>query len=144
MMIHLRIYDQRTVVSLSNESETKVAAKVFDSGSFDNCDDVVFSIGRGNTLDDYVSFTCEDLEAGVVMLRLRVAEKHNLDNYSECSIEVLVQDKLKPSLVYCPADVDIECGSDLSDLSKFGTPQFNDNCGLISNTKKKIIFLIVV
>jgi len=125
----IAICDQSTVVSLSSEATTYVNARVFDSGSYDNCGNVAFVATRTTTFDERVPFTCADADAGVIMVRLRVYEVGNPDSYSECMVEVTVQDKNSPRILTCPSDVTVDCDDLNDDLTAYGAPTFADNCG---------------
>lgn len=92
--------------------------------------------------DDEVNFCCEDIDEGVQLLLHVYAinpgpgpvdptrEQPGGDLYghfSECTVNVEVQDGLEPALA-CPHDTVIDCSTDYTDLSVFGNPMFSDNC----------------
>lgn len=125
----IAVCDQSTIVSLSSDDITKVQARAFDSGSFDNCANVDFLATRDGQFRDYVPFSCSDVDAGVIMVRLRVFEVGRPDTYAECVVEVTVQDEKPPVLLSCPTDVTVDCDDLSIDLSVYGAPTFGDNCG---------------
>jgi len=134
------ICDQHTVVSLTEDGDleqglTKVAAEVFDDGSYDNCSDITFSVRRMASCIDFdwttggagvdeipngivngndkgtvyrpmVPFACCDVGNGPVMVQLRVEDASG--NVNTCMVEVDVQDKLAPFLT-APPTVDVSC-----------------------------------
>ena len=134
-------------VPLNNSGMALVPAEGFDGGSLDNCNDVYFKarrmtppIGYGCTpegnpfyrFDDVVKFCCEDVDAGPIMVILRVYDTPPVpgpvnDDYLEghftdCMITVEVQDKIGPELEACPSDLTISCEFpfDPDNLSVFG------------------------
>lgn len=102
--------------------------------------------GYQEWFDDFVVFCCEDVESTNPMVIFRVYEFDpgsgpvnpareapggDLNGrYTECMVEVQVQDKIDPQIT-CPPNLTIDCTSDLSDLSTFGTPEVFDNCSYV-------------
>ena len=130
------ICEAHKVVGLSSLNENRVAARVFDNGSFDDCGIVKMEARRmdnscdtlGTVWDEYVRFCCNDVQAGEVMVAFRVLDKSG--NQSICMVSVEVQDKLVPDLT-CPPDMTIDCreGYDPDNLGlTFGFPQFTGIC----------------
>ena len=120
----IAVCDLHTVVTLSDAGTAKVYAETFDDGSHDNCQLGYFKVRRMDPNDctdtefrDYVEFCCEDVANNPIMVVLRVYDASG--NYSECMVEVTVQDKTPPVLV-CPPRITVSCEYDLSDLSVFG------------------------
>ena len=145
------VCDEHTVVSLTLGGPyglTKVPASVFDDGSYDACGPVTFRARRmdsclefdwtteGGGMDETpngiinsrdhgtvhrpkVPFACCDAGAGPIMVELEVTDASGNVNY--CMVEVIVQDKIKPTIT-CPSDITISCDYplNLDDLSDFG------------------------
>lgn len=141
----IAVCDAHTVVSLGSDGTAKVYASSLDDGSYDNCQISHFKAARMNpgwcpygVADDtyfrpYVEFCCEDIGYPVWVI-MRVFDKNG--NYNDCMVEVIVQDKLPPS-IHCPYDVTVYCDywfdhNDLYDpySHTFGYPEVHDNCGL--------------
>jgi hypothetical protein len=128
---------------------TLVSAAVFDDGSYDECGPVTFlarrmlscidfdwttdgpgydeipdgnidSADKGLGFYRYVPFACCDVNAGPIMIEMRVTDASG--NVNSCMVEVTVQDKLPP-VIECPNDITISCDFDfdINDLSIFGT-----------------------
>lgn len=106
-------------------------AEAFNAGSSDNCSAIDFEVSRdgGVTFSPTVTFTCDDLFDSVMVI-LRVFETVNPTSENFCMNTVVIQDKLPPVFTSCPENMVIDCGTDLSDLSVFGTPQVIDNCNV--------------
>ena len=92
------ICDEFTVVSLSNDGIGYAFAATFDDGSFDNCNDVVFSVRRpnggcngNNSYGDFIDFCCDDLGQDV-MVELKVTEDKPGGLSNTCLVTVHVQD----------------------------------------------------
>ncbi len=110
---------ENTVATIPNGSEfVRVPAASFDNGSWDNCGPVTFKVRRMNPdcypdLDkyvtapgyDYLDFYCCDVGAPLQVI-LRVIDQSG--NYSECMVNITIQDKSAPTLV-CPPDWGIYC-----------------------------------
>ncbi|MEL6833965.1 MAG: HYR domain-containing protein [Bacteroidota bacterium] len=95
--------------------------------------------------DDQVVFCCEDIAASPVTVTLRVYEVNPGDgpvdptrengngdlvgHYTDCESIVTVQDGTAPNFVQCPAPVTIQCTDEQEDLSIYGSPIVQDNCG---------------
>ncbi len=127
----IAICNEHTVVSLGDNPQgvTQVCAQVFDDGSFDNCGIVSYQVRRMDApsnagFSDCVEFSCADL-GGPVMVQFQVHDAAG--NYNECMVEVVLQDKVDPTLI-CPPDKTLECNADFLDLNVTGIAIGNDNC----------------
>ena len=94
--------------------------------------------------DDSAIFCCEEAGGPNVAVLLRVYEIDPgtgpvdptreqpggdlFGHFTECMVEVIVQDKLNPVFTNCPAPQTIGCTDDISDLSVFGIAHVTDNC----------------
>ena len=130
------ICDPDKVVALSTLNDNRIPASTFDRSSFDECGIDRMEARRMNMVCDglatewseYVSFCCEDVGVGDVMVAFRVVDKGG--NASVCMVRVEVQDKLIPDLT-CPPDMTIDCsqGFDPDNLAlTFGFPSFDGSC----------------
>ena len=133
-------------IPLNDMGMTLVPAEGFDGGSFDNCSDVYFKAKRMSApngydcyagdndtyaFDDVVKFCCEDVSNGPIMVIMRVydvpvvpgqvSDDYLAGHFTDCMIEVEVQDKVGPS-IECPSDITISCEYDFDpdNLSVFG------------------------
>jgi len=128
------VCDQFTFVGLDEFGEAHAGVETFDDGSWDNCSVHALEVIRmdGNPCGgplawgEKVYFCCEDV-GKVIQVRLRVWDSSG--NNNECMVNVEVQDNTPPALISCPSSRTIDCDSDLSDLSIYGTPVFEDICG---------------
>lgn len=112
-----------------------------------NGDDSSVIGGYQEWFDDRVFFCCNEAEGGDIQVIMRVYEidpgPGPIDpqreitggdlhrHYSECMVMVQIQDKIPPRFLTCPETVTIECKDEYSDLSIFGTPHVEDNCGYV-------------
>ncbi len=107
-----------------------------------NGDDDLTQDGIQEWFDDFVFFCCED--KGVDSLRVRMRtftvdpgrgavdptrmESGDLfGTFNECMVFVQLEDKVAPEIT-CPANDTVECTTDFSDLSIFGSPIINEGC----------------
>lgn len=162
------VCDDAVIVSIPSLGVGRAFAQTFDEGSLDNCapavylkvrrvdigacngqsgDDSQTIIGFQEWFDDDVYFCCDDVNAGQVVVQLRVYEINPgpgpvdptreipggdlFGRYSECTVLVTAQDQLPPMFVDCPENETISCTTDYSDLSIFGSPSVIENCGLV-------------
>lgn len=117
-----------TVISLNSTGVVQVPARSFDEGSYDNCDDVGFLVSRdGVNFLPTATFDCNDIGQDSIMVVLRVYELTRPDVYDHCMVWARVQDKLAP-VVLCPPNQTVDCGTDFSDLSIFGSPTIIEAC----------------
>lgn len=129
------VCEKHTVVTLTDDGTAKIYATSVDDGSNDNCEVDRFEIRRMDTpcghpedleFGDFVNFCCDDVGETVVLV-FRVYDTKGF--YSDCMVEVTVQDKMRPEIVYCPGDVYLECGQDWTNLNLTGgAPVVEDNC----------------
>jgi len=144
------ICEGNIVVSLSNSGTSKLYAEVLDDGSFDYCTEVDFQIYRlesfcNDEMDlepgPYITLCCEDVDRGPFMVALRVWDDADYDgefgtlgdHYTECMVQVTVQDKSIPDL-QCPPDVTLMCGQDYTNLQLTGNPAVGFVCNIIDAT----------
>jgi len=128
------VCESSTIVSITSSGFTEVTAESLDDHSFDNCGVVRREIRRLNStcsgfggdlsFGPAVSFCCEDVNNNPVQVLLRVFDAN--DNFSECIIDVVVQDK--------PSDLTLPCTVDLDNLrdtiSSAGLPMVEWVCGV--------------
>lgn len=127
---------KHTVVSLTSGGTAKVHANVLDDGSYDNCNldrfearrlvmgDCPTGINNSTTFNEYLEFCCNDIDNNPVMVEMRVYDESG--NYSNCKVEVIVQDKIPPH-VSCPPHITVSCEFDRTDLNVFGTIRENED-----------------
>lgn len=135
------------VIPLNNEGMATVGAEVFSDGSYDNCSEVFFKVRRmdapagytcatddnpTNAFDDDIKFCCEDIAAGSITVVLRVYDSEPVEgpvaddylegHFSDCMVQVIIQDKIEPSIT-CPPDMTLSCEFpfDPGNLDIFGT-----------------------
>jgi hypothetical protein len=151
-----------TQVALTNANNGTVIAytESFNNGSNDNCmmDGVWVRrmTGAGDTscsngqlrmtplntdpcFYKFVTFTCDDVNDTVqVIMRVRDAA----GNYNDCMVQVLVEDKVRPTCV-APANLTIACNEydNLLNYSQYGQPTFFDNCRFTVDTVAPVVTL---
>jgi len=69
------------------------------------------------------------------MVALRVTDEAG--NTNQCMIVVNVQDKLDP-VITCPANLTVDCGTDIEDFSITGEATGTDNCGNVTITHRDL------
>ncbi|MBK6996788.1 MAG: hypothetical protein IPH31_18360 [Lewinellaceae bacterium] len=137
--------DQFTQVALTVDGMAIVNASTFDDGSTDNCCLDRFEVRRMNAnpcsddqFDTTVKFCCSDI-GDTVMVVFRAWDCH--DNYNDCMVSVLVEDKIKPT---CnpPAQVAVNCENFDPSLWAYGFATGTDNCCLdtITHTANYTLF----
>ena len=125
---------QLTKVAIGVFGSASIDAGSFNEGSYDNCSIKEFKVRRlpsacrGQTAyADAVTFECCDAAFPTVPIMVELLVRDNAGNTNSCMVEVLVEDKLPPSLV-CPNNLTLNCSSNRSDLTRFGrivlTPPF--------------------
>ncbi len=123
------VCDGQTVAALDNNGLAIVYADVVDDGSYDWCCVESFMIKLEDAPDsEYaptLSLDCSNLTS-TVMVTLKVTDCAG--NFNTCDVDVIVQDNEAP-VILPPADVTVDCMTDLSDLSIFGgDATVFDNC----------------
>ncbi len=139
----IAVCDLHTFVAVNEDGWAIADIESFDDGSWDNCMIDYMEVRRmgsnpcgSNTWDDHAKFCCSDI-GNVVMVEMRVWDKKGHSN--SCMVEVEVQDNMDP-IITCPANRDIDCRSDYSNLSVFGSATMEDNCsGTITETSTEFI-----
>jgi hypothetical protein len=139
--------DQFTQVALTADGFALVNAETFDDGSYDNCaKDLTYKVRRMNQnacddnsqYDDQVKFCCSDLgDTITVIFRVYDITLGNgtveIDtfegHYNDCMVQVLVEDRIKPSCS-APANVTVTCEQFDPSLWLYGYAQGHDNCCL--------------
>lgn len=125
------ICDGFTVAALNEDGMAEVFANSVDDGSYDWCCISSYEIKRQNQPNSAYGPTllisCDDLTQNV-MVRLKVTDCNGNSNF--CDVEVIVQDNHAP-IITPPADVTVDCTTNISDLSQFGEPNVYDNCQYI-------------
>ncbi len=124
-----------TFVGLTEEGTAYAGANAFDDGSWDPCglDKIEVrrmensACGETSVFGDEVKFCCEDV-GNIVMVRMRVTDLAG--NQNECMVEVEVQDNKAPVFTFCPENRTVDCESNLTNYSIFGSPTATDNCGV--------------
>jgi hypothetical protein len=136
-IVPVAVCDEITQVAVSSDGLAVVYAETFDDGSYDNCCLDRLEVRRmaqtcginGNTTFDndgdandsnsdpddgaFVTFCCSDIgNENMVVLRVWDCS----DNYNECMVEVLVEDKLAPTIV-CPPNAALTCDEYADDLA---------------------------
>jgi SprB repeat len=135
-----------TQVAIGADGQIEVPAASLDNGSYDNCSPVAFKARRMNnnscqsngSFQDEVRFCCSDV-GSTVMVTLRI---YDIDpgtgsvqptsfegSYNDCMVQVLVEDKLRPSCA-APSNITVTCEEFDPTLSMYGTATFDDNCCL--------------
>ena len=139
-----------------------LTAGSFDDGSYDLCSsNLYYKVKRVNTpvgfdcantgnpdnkFDDAIKFCCEDIGASVMVL-FRVYDRpipngpiddDLLEDFSaDFMLMVTVLDKAAP-VIDCLEPDTIDCSEDLFDLSRLGSPTYEDNCGATLSLDKTI------
>jgi len=126
------VCNQSLVVPLGNDGGAQIFAASFDDGSSDNCGIVSYQVARmasacgpETAFDDYVDFSCCDLDHNPIMVALKVSDAAG--NYNICMVEVTVQDKVAP-IITCPPFKELDCTDDYQNTNITGTPGVSDNC----------------
>lgn len=132
------ICDAQTTASLDADGQAMVYADVVDDGSYDWCCIANYLIKlEGDPDTEYaptLPVDCADL-GQPLMVRLKVTDCYG--NANTCDVEVIVQDNFSP-VILPPADVTVDCTTDLGDLSVFGEAEIFDNCNFdISETSEE-------
>lgn len=128
-----------TVVTLTSNGFARIFALSFDNGSHDNCSNLTYEVARTtpgcgfplNTFGPSVDFCCADVGRDI-MITLRVRDIGG--NSNTCMVIARVQDKLDP-IITCPANITVECDTDIQNLAITGQPTAMDNCGTPTVTR---------
>ncbi len=134
------VCDEFTQVAIAAGGKSELAAITFDDGSYDQCCIKKFEGRRLNGLcagepDNFgptVEFCCTDV-GKTIKIVMRVTDC--ADNTNECNINVLVEDKIKPSCIP-PVNVTVSCENFDPSLWAYGTATVQDNCcvGAVNST----------
>ncbi len=117
--------DGVTKVALDQTGRSRVFATSFDDGSTDNCGIASFkarkmqnNCGIGTAWGDFVDFCCDEIGT-TQMVALEITDIHG--NKNTCMVEVIVEDKIKPTLT-CPPNITLACTDnyDFANLQVFG------------------------
>ncbi|MDX2280135.1 MAG: HYR domain-containing protein, partial [Saprospiraceae bacterium] len=135
---------------------TWVKAKTFDDGSYDNCNNLKFTVRRMAPYSDCINnledcekprateeqdsikfYCCEVGTTQTVILRVYQVDlngnimfnQYGEAIYNECMVQVEVQDKVRPTCVP-PINVTVSCENFDPSLWAYGKPQVDDNCCL--------------
>lgn len=115
-------------VLLNESGQAFVAADAIDDGSFDWCCIESYKIRRVEDPDtaygSFLTVDCDDLGAPV-MVHLQIMDCSGNDNF--CEVQISVHDDQNPSILP-PADLTVDCSTDIGNLSQFGEPIATDNC----------------
>ncbi|MBP7184459.1 MAG: T9SS type A sorting domain-containing protein [Saprospiraceae bacterium] len=134
------ICQEATTVGLSSTQggTTTICASSLNSGSYDNCSNIVIKIkrmGSSAPFSDCIDVSCADIGTPV-QVRFRAYDlvgngsfSETEGRYSECMVLVTVQDKIKPILT-CPANKILNCGQDPFDTAITGVATATDNCNV--------------
>ena len=119
------VCESSTIVSITSSGFTEVTAESLDDHSFDNCgvvrreirrlDSSCSGFGSDLSFGDAVSFCCEDVPNNPIQVMLRVFDAN--DNFSDCIIDVVVQDKRQP-IITCPMDATLACDTNLDEIEE--------------------------
>ncbi len=126
--------DQFTQVALTTDGMALVNASTFDDGTTDNCCIDRFEVRRmspnpcqtDTAFFNQVKFCCSDI-GDTILVVFRAWDCH--DNYNDCMVSVLVEDKIKPSC-NAPAQVAVDCENFDPSLWTYGKADVLDNCCL--------------
>jgi hypothetical protein len=115
------------VISLNNFGLAEVLPDLIDQGSFDDCGLAKLEVARmgpNPIFGPSVTVNCNDISTRPVII-LRGTD--NWGNTNTCMSNLIVQDKLAPTIT-CPPNVTLECTGILPDPTNYGTAVPADNC----------------
>lgn len=122
------VCDGQTIASLDSDGQAIVFADAVDDGSYDWCCIANYEIKLESApVTEYaptLPVSCDDLGAPL-MVTLKVTDCYG--NFNTCNVDLIVKDNYDP-VILPPADVTVDCSTDLSDLSIFGDASAFDNC----------------
>ncbi len=126
----VNICETAIAINISSGGSATVPAITFDDGSFDNCQIDHFEVKRGGMpFGPFVTFDCNDVENGPVMITFRVFD--SVGNYNDCMVAVTIFDNIPP-VIDCGAPVVVDCTDDVYNTNITGMPTYADNCGIDS------------
>lgn len=138
------VCEGNTVVTLSPDGWADVYATSIDDHSLDNCMIDRFEVRRKDsycpgkiedlTFGEKVNFCCSDIPNNPIKVVFRVYDKSG--NYSDCIVNIDVQDKEKPKILSCPSNLTLSCTADYENLALTGgSPVYEDNCDALLTYK---------
>lgn len=124
--------------SLEEDGTALLFALSFDNASYDNCAIDQYLVSRNNEpYDEFVSFDCSDIGTNP-QVTLKVIDVNGLEK--TCTSTAIVIDQVEPEIL-CPADIEINCGSDYSNVELTGLPYATDNCQVADVTHTDFVNL---
>lgn len=144
-MVMAKTFDDGSFDNCQDEVFFKARRMTIGECDQANGDDSPYTTGYQEWFDDRVLFCCGEAETGEIQVIMRVYEvdpgEGPVDptrevsggdlhrHYSDCMVMVAIQDKIPPRFLTCPPSDTIDCKDDYPDLSVFGSPHVDDNCG---------------
>ena len=119
-------------VNVQPDGKIDVPASSFLNAASDNCGILQPIRARrppGLVFTPFVTFTCDDIGKQINVV-VRVNDVNGLSN--ECTVQVVVQDKLAPTIFECPGTRNLSCEDYTGDPNDYGVATFTDNCGITS------------
>ena len=124
----IMVCDGLTSVAVGSDGLAVIPAAAVDNGSSDNCCaptlDIKLAGAPTSSYGASVTFDCSQL-GGLVSVDLRGTDCFG--NVNVCTVEIAVEANPAPVLA-APADLTLDCGADLTDLTVYGTATAADNC----------------
>ncbi|MBV6441277.1 MAG: hypothetical protein EPGJADBJ_02959 [Saprospiraceae bacterium] len=138
----IAVCNAEVFVSLDQNGQAEVNVSVFDAGSVDACclegvkarrfaDGPCDADNLPDNFDSTVVFCCADIGTDVVIV---VRATDCSGNFSDCWLQVIVEDKIKPA-PECPPNVTVSCENFDPSLVSYGVATAPDNCCLDTITK---------
>jgi hypothetical protein len=154
----------RITASVETNGIADILAFSFDGGSLDNCNTMWYRVRRmdpsptcitpdnpDNLFFEELRVCCDDIINDSVMVQLRVYDRDPgndpvpldtlVDRSADCMTVVYVRDHQAPEIVQCAPDTTVDCREDFSNLDRFGTPSFRDNCYIADTIYRESIDL---
>lgn len=124
--------DTYTKVALTDEGFAEVFAETFNDGSYDLCCQMQLFVmrpegdcyGDPDEFDPTVWFCCSDIGQTIPVV-MRAYDC--MENYSDCVVQVLVEDKIRPVCI-APPHITVECAYFDPTLESYGIADARDNC----------------
>ncbi|MBL7829306.1 MAG: hypothetical protein JNJ57_21905, partial [Saprospiraceae bacterium] len=124
--------DTYTKVALTDQGLAEVFASTFDNGSYDYCCPIQLVAARmdgdcdgfDDEFDPSVWFCCSDI-GDTIRVVMRAYDCG--DQYDECMVQVIVEDKIRPVCLVEPK-IDVECAFFDPTLETYGYAESEDNC----------------